>query len=82
MNRPRRAISKEGPAPLYLAFYQAGSVARTVHPQLAASYHRLKTGTTPGPSQGHRKQRPLHLNRWYLRDASHFATGLSVTRGG
>lgn len=43
MNQPRRAISKEGPAPLRLAFYQAGSVARTMDPQLAAFYHRLMT---------------------------------------
>jgi len=43
MNQSRRAISKEGPAPLRLAFYQAGSVARTIDPQLAAFYHRLMT---------------------------------------
>ena len=43
MNQPRRAISKEGPAPLRLAFYQAGSIARTMDPQLAAFYHRLMT---------------------------------------
>jgi len=43
MNQSRRAISKEGPAPLRLAFYQAGSVARTMDPQLAAFYHRLMT---------------------------------------
>lgn len=43
MNQPRRAISKEGPAPLRLAFYQAASVARTMDPQLAAFYHRLMT---------------------------------------
>src|SRR6478752_818355 len=43
MNQSRRAISNEGPAPLRLAFYQAGSVARTMDPQLAAFYHRLMT---------------------------------------
>jgi hypothetical protein len=43
MNQSRRAISKEGPAPLRLAFYQAGSAARTMNPQVAAFYHRLKT---------------------------------------
>lgn len=43
MNQPRRVISKEGPAPLGLAFYQAASVARTTDPQLAAFYHRLMT---------------------------------------
>lgn len=43
MNQSHRAISKEGPAPLRLAFYQAGSVARTMDPQLAAFYHRLMT---------------------------------------
>jgi hypothetical protein len=44
MNQSRRAISKEGPAGVRLAFfYQAGSVARTMDPQLAAFHHRLRT---------------------------------------
>jgi hypothetical protein len=43
MNQSRRAISREGPAPLRLAFYQAGSVARTMDPQLAAFLHRIMT---------------------------------------
>jgi hypothetical protein len=43
MNQSRRAISKEGPAPLRLAFFQSGSFARTMDPQLAAFYYRLMT---------------------------------------
>lgn len=43
MSQSRRAISKEGPAPLRLAFYQAGSVARSMAPQQAAFYYRLMT---------------------------------------
>jgi transposase len=39
--QPSRAITKEGPAVLRLAFYQAGNAARRVDPQLAALYHRL-----------------------------------------
>jgi transposase len=39
--QPSRAITKEGPAVLRLAFYQAGNAARRVDPQLAAIYHRL-----------------------------------------
>ena len=41
MTAPSRAITKEGPAVLRLAFYQAGNVARTVDPQLAEFYRRL-----------------------------------------
>ena len=41
MEAPSRAITKEGPAVLRLAFYQAGNVARTLDPQLAAFYRRL-----------------------------------------
>jgi transposase len=41
--QPSRAITKEGPAVLRLAFYQAGNAARRVDPQLAALYHRLMT---------------------------------------
>jgi transposase len=36
-----RAITKEGPAVLRLAFYQAANVARTRDPQLAEFYYRL-----------------------------------------
>jgi transposase len=35
-SQPSRAITKEGPAALRLAFYQAANVARTLDPQLAA----------------------------------------------
>lgn len=38
-----RAITKEGPAPLRLAFFQAAGAARRTDPQLAAFYHRLMT---------------------------------------
>lgn len=41
MESPSRAITKEGPPVLRLAFYQAANVARTVDPQLAAFYRRL-----------------------------------------
>jgi transposase len=43
VHQPRRAISKEGPALLRLAFYQAGNVARSLDPQLAAFYRQLMT---------------------------------------
>jgi transposase len=43
MESPSRAITKEGPPVLRLAFYQAGNVARTIDPQLAAFYRRLMT---------------------------------------
>ncbi len=43
MVQPRRSITKEGPAALRLAFYQAGNAARRSDPQLAAFYHRLMT---------------------------------------
>jgi transposase len=36
-----RAITKEGPAVLRLAFYQAANIARTLDPQLAEFYYRL-----------------------------------------
>ncbi|MDQ1721410.1 MAG: hypothetical protein QOI26_1144 [Pseudonocardiales bacterium] len=39
--QPSRAITKEGPAVLRLACYQAANTARTIDPQLAALYHRL-----------------------------------------
>jgi transposase len=41
MESPSRAITKEGPPVLRLAFYQAANVARSVDPQLAAFYRRL-----------------------------------------
>jgi transposase len=41
MESPSRAITKEGPAVLRLAFYQAANVARTIDPQLASFYRRL-----------------------------------------
>ncbi len=43
MTQPRRAITKEGPAPLRLALFQAAGAARRTDPQLAAFYHRLMT---------------------------------------
>jgi transposase len=39
--QPSRAITKEGPAALRLAFYQAANVARSLDPQLAAFYRKL-----------------------------------------
>jgi transposase len=39
--QPSRAITKEGPAVLRLACYQAANTARSVDPQLAAIYYRL-----------------------------------------
>lgn len=39
--QPSRAITKEGPVELRLAFYQAANVARTLDPQLAEFYRRL-----------------------------------------
>lgn len=43
MEAPSRAITKEGPPVLRLAFYQAANVARTHDPQLAEFYQRLMT---------------------------------------
>jgi transposase len=43
VDQPSRAITKEGPAALRLAFYQAANAARAGDPQLAAFYHRLMT---------------------------------------
>ena len=40
-SQPSRAITKEGPAALRLAFYQAANVARTLDPQMAAFYRKL-----------------------------------------
>lgn len=40
-SQPSRAITKDGPAALRLAFYQAANVARTLDPQLAAFYRKL-----------------------------------------
>ena len=40
-NQPSRAITKEGPEELRLAFYQAANVARSLDPQLAGFYRRL-----------------------------------------
>ena len=41
MSSPSRAITKEGPPALRLAFYQAANVARSHDPQLAEFYRRL-----------------------------------------
>jgi transposase len=41
MESPSRAITKEGPPALRLAFYQAANVARSHDPQLAEFYRRL-----------------------------------------
>lgn len=43
VTQPSRAITKEGPAVLRLACYQAANSARQADPQLAALYHRLMT---------------------------------------
>ena len=43
VRQPGRAITKEGPAALRLAFYQAANAARRSDPQLAGFYHRLMT---------------------------------------
>jgi transposase len=47
VSQPSRAITKEGPAVLRLAFFQAANAARRIDPQLASFYHRLMT------QQGH-----------------------------
>lgn len=41
MSSPSRAITKEGPPVLRLAFFQAANVARCIDPQLAGFYRRL-----------------------------------------
>lgn len=41
VSQPSRAITKEGPEELRLAFYLAANAARTVDPQLAAFYRKL-----------------------------------------
>jgi transposase len=41
VTQPSRRITKEGPAVLRLAFYQAAGAARRADPALAAFYHRL-----------------------------------------
>jgi transposase len=51
VRQPSRAISKEGPAVLRLAFYQAANAARRVDPQLAAFYHRLMVERGHGHTQ-------------------------------
>ena len=43
VSQPSRAITKEGPAVLRLAFFQAANGARRNDPQLAGFYHRLMT---------------------------------------
>lgn len=43
VSQPSRAITKEGPAVLRLAFFQAANAARRSDPQLAAFYYRLMT---------------------------------------
>jgi transposase len=47
VSQPSRAITKEGPAVLRLAFFQAANSARRQDPQVAGFYHRLMT------EQGH-----------------------------
>jgi transposase len=47
VSQPSRVITKEGPAVLRLAFFQAANAARRQDPQLAGFYHRLMT------QQGH-----------------------------
>jgi transposase len=43
VSQPSRAITKEGPAVLRLAFFQAANAARGQDPQLAGFYHQLMT---------------------------------------
>ena len=43
VSQPSRAITKEGPAVLRLAFFQAANAARRQDPQLASFYYRLMT---------------------------------------
>jgi transposase len=43
VSQPSRAITKEGPAVLRLAFFQAANAARRQDPQLAGFYHQLMT---------------------------------------
>ena len=43
VSQPSWAITKEGPAVLRLAFFQAANAARRSDPQLAAFYYRLMT---------------------------------------
>jgi hypothetical protein len=43
VDQASRAITKDGPAALRLAFYQAANAARSSDPQLACFYHRLMT---------------------------------------
>lgn len=43
VSQPSRAITKEGPAVLRLAFFQAANAARRTDPQLAGFYYRLMT---------------------------------------
>jgi transposase len=43
VSQPSRAITKEGPAVLRLAFFQAANAARRQDPQLARFYHQLMT---------------------------------------
>lgn len=47
VSQPSRAITKEGPAVLRLAFFQAANAARRQDPQLVGFYYRLMT------QQGH-----------------------------
>jgi transposase len=58
MSSPSRAIAKEGPSVLRLAFYQAANVARSHDPQLADFYHRLMVEYGALPRQGHVRRRP------------------------
>jgi transposase len=51
VTQPSRAITKEGPAVLRLAFFQAANAARRSDPQLAAFYHRLMTERGHGHTQ-------------------------------
>lgn len=43
VTQPSRAITKEGPAALRLAFYQAANAGRRVDGELAEVYHRMMT---------------------------------------
>ncbi|WP_164200431.1 transposase [[Micrococcus luteus] ATCC 49442] len=78
MNQSRRAISKEGPAPLRLAFCQASSVARTMDPScrvLSPAHDRTRPLPHPGHYRGRQEtgrkdlENPHHRTQMYeLRD--------------
>ena len=55
VSQPSRAITKEGPAVLRLAFFQAANGARRTDPQLAGVLPPTDDRTRPLPHPGHRR---------------------------